>query len=243
MNLLPEVIFIAIIAVYSYVITHKIPPAYYSFSNLIVATGTIIVGSSIGLQPDQFGLSPSTIVPGIIYGAALSLPLIVTVLLIATSKKFSKHFTTTPSSKYSPKNFANEFFFRIPFGTALSEEVIFRGVLLALLLENHSFALSVSVSSVIFGLWHIFPTLHTSKSNDPLIDMMDDQRKRNAISLIIAVGTTIIAGIGFSLLNARSNSLISSWIVHSSINGFAILGGYISVWYQHKKLHDVRIKL
>ena len=47
---------------------------------------------------------------------------------------------------------------RIPFGTVLLEETLFRGVLLALALRRWSVATAVIVTSAIFGLWHVVPT-------------------------------------------------------------------------------------
>ncbi len=50
---------------------------------------------------------------------------------------------------------------RIPLGTALPEEVIFRGSLLGLFTQRHSPAVAASMSSILFGAWHVLPTLRT----------------------------------------------------------------------------------
>ena len=47
---------------------------------------------------------------------------------------------------------------RLPIGTALFEEMLFRGVLLAWLRRRTSTARAVVGSSVLFGLWHVIPT-------------------------------------------------------------------------------------
>lgn len=235
MKLLPEITFVILIAVYSYVITHKMPKRYYSLSNLLVAATTVGASLLFGITVSDLGLSTNTIISGILYGLAFSIPIIIAVIFIATRTPFNKHFSHAPKKQFSRSKFIYEVGFRIPFGTALSEEVIFRGALMALLSQNYSFTVAAILSSLIFGLWHIFPTLHTNKSNDPLINYMDDQRKRSIIAVVAAVVATSILGFVLTIINNQSQSLVSSWIIHSSINGFAVLGGYITVWIQSRK--------
>jgi hypothetical protein len=54
---------------------------------------------------------------------------------------------------------------RIPFGTALAEEVVFRGSLLGLFLQRHSRTTATAMTSVLFGFWHVVPTLDTLPMN------------------------------------------------------------------------------
>ena len=54
---------------------------------------------------------------------------------------------------------------RIPLGTAVAEETIFRGAVLGLLTQRHPRARAVAVSSALFGCWHVLPTLDTLALN------------------------------------------------------------------------------
>ena len=54
---------------------------------------------------------------------------------------------------------------RVPVGTALLEEVAFRGVLLAMLTRRYGTAWGVAGSSVAFGAWHLLPSLDLSAGN------------------------------------------------------------------------------
>src|ERR1700733_5554303 len=47
----------------------------------------------------------------------------------------------------------------VPVGTVLFEEVAFRGVLWGLLRRRHGTWVATSVSSALFGLWHVLPSL------------------------------------------------------------------------------------
>ncbi len=237
---IPEIFFIAVIAVYSLVVTKYIPKKYYSFSNLVIATGAICYGLIIGLSREELGLTMALLQKGIVVGVCLSLPLLIVILLLASHKKLRAHFSETPKKNYNLRAFSYELFFRIPFGTALSEEIIFRSVLLAILLTNHAQSVTIVAASILFGLWHIFPTLHTVKNHDPLIEMMDDTRKRNLVAVLGSVIATTIAGGIFSYIALKTSSFITSWFVHATINGFATLGGYLSLWYDN---HQKRLKL
>lgn len=232
---MPEIIFICLIAIYSLIITRYIPKRYYSFSNIIIACGTLGYGIVAGLGLNQLGFNLSSMKISLLIGLLLAVPVIISISLIASHPKLRSHFSSTPTKQYNMRAFSYEFFFRIPFGTALSEEVIFRSVLLAMLIANHDQVIAVIMASLLFGLWHIFPTLHTVKSHDPLIEMMDDNRKRNLVALATTILATSVAGVIFALLTIKTGSFIAAWIVHSAINGFALLGGYIVVWSQKRQ--------
>jgi len=50
-------------------------------------------------------------------------------------------------------------FLLIPLGTVLFEEVAFRGVLWGLLRRGRGTVTATAVSSALFGLWHVLPSL------------------------------------------------------------------------------------
>lgn len=235
MTYIPEIVFIVLTALYSYVITHKISKKFYSFSNIIIALCAIAYARLAGLRFQDLGLGPSQMIQGLGVGIVISIPIIIGIITIASFKKVSPHFESIPRQDFSLKSFSYNVFFRVPFGTAFSEEVIFRAVLLSLLIANHVVWYAIIVSAVCFGLWHIFPTLHTTKSNDPLIQMMDDTRKQNAVAVLVSVLATTLAGVFFALIVVRYGSFTSTWIIHSTINGSALLSGYYLHWRRRHK--------
>src|SRR6185312_5074832 len=56
-------------------------------------------------------------------------------------------------------------FGRIPLGTILFEEVAFRGVLWALISRLSTPVSALVVTSGLFGLWHVLPSLHLASAN------------------------------------------------------------------------------
>jgi membrane protease YdiL (CAAX protease family) len=98
---------------------------------------------------------------------------------------------------------------RVPFETALAEELIFRGALLGIALDLRSPARAIAFSSLAFGLWHVPPT---RQSFDP-----------STGAIIIA---TTAAGVGFALLRLRAKSVAAPIVVHAALN----MAAYAGVW-------------
>ena len=109
---------------------------------------------------------------------------------------------------------------RIPFGTALAEEVLFRGALLGLFLLHHRPRTAVILSSLAFGLWHVLPTLHSVTTNQAAAEAATSTASKLGVVAGTVVVTTV-AGIAFCWLRRRSGSLLAPWMAHTGINTFA----------------------
>ena len=110
---------------------------------------------------------------------------------------------------------------RFPLGTALFEEVAFRGVLPRILAKSK--VGGHVLSSVLFALWHVIPTARALRGS-PL-----SQRATNP-RVAIATGS-IAAGLAGALLanaRARSGSVALPWILHSIFNIITYLGGVMA---------------
>jgi uncharacterized protein len=107
---------------------------------------------------------------------------------------------------------------RIPFGTALFEEVLFRGVLFAELRTRLRPLAAVALSSVVFGLWHIPPTIVALWQNDVTVGSA-----AGLTGIAGAVLVTTVAGVGFCWLRLRADSVVPPVVVHWAINAGALL--------------------
>jgi membrane protease YdiL (CAAX protease family) len=108
---------------------------------------------------------------------------------------------------------------RIPLGTAVPEEVIFRGVLLgALERRTGSWWTAAWWSSAVFGLWHVGPTIVLARVNG-----LDGSAGQMAAVVAGAVAATTVAGLGFCLLRRWGRGVVAPAIAHAATNGLSLL--------------------
>jgi membrane protease YdiL (CAAX protease family) len=113
---------------------------------------------------------------------------------------------------------------RIPLGTVLTEETIFRGVLPALF-ERSPMPLSPGVASaLLFGLWHILPSLELSRSNAAVGRIVGS--RRNAVAA--AVATTTVAGLFLDRLREHTGHLAAPVMVHLAANVIGFEGARLA---------------
>jgi membrane protease YdiL (CAAX protease family) len=100
----------------------------------------------------------------------------------------------------------------IPIGTAVYEEVVFRGVLLGLLRTHASDAAAVTGSSALFGLWHVLPALTDREHNPVAAD------RHPAVTVGATVAATTLAGAWLAHLRLRTGSLLAPVVAHAATN-------------------------
>ncbi|NND02074.1 MAG: CPBP family intramembrane metalloprotease [Acidimicrobiia bacterium] len=113
--------------------------------------------------------------------------------------------------RVSPDDVAYQMLVRIPLGTVVLEEVAFRAVLPVLLDGIERSTPSVS-SAVLFGLWHVLPTLNTLDINE----VADPTSRVKAVGG--GVGATAVVGWLFDWLRLRTGSVTAPMLVHWSAN-------------------------
>lgn len=114
-------------------------------------------------------------------------------------------------------------FVRIPIGTVLFEEVAFRGALFGALAHSSGRVRAALASSVVFGLWHVRPTLGLLDAND----VADDPAAR-AGAVAVAVLATAAGGVCLCALRVRSASTLAPIIAHTSTNSLGLLASAVT---------------
>jgi membrane protease YdiL (CAAX protease family) len=187
-----------------------------------------------GIEPDEIGVTAEGAERGVATGLALGVPLSSIIVGGAIFPSTKRLYGAQHIVEASTRRACYEAFVRIPAGTALPEEVIFRGALPAAFRRNHSAEFSVVVSSILFGLWHIGPALRQSGAKGYELTS-GGQRVLHAAASVIG---TALAGIGFALLRRSTGSLAAPWVVHAAVNGSGYLAGWFS--YRSRKSVDSR---
>jgi membrane protease YdiL (CAAX protease family) len=109
-------------------------------------------------------------------------------------------------------------------GTALFEEIAFRGVIEAMWRRSGaSQQRAATVAAITFGVWHLLPGREALTGN-PLSIRLTGRRSHAAVVLVGALFTGV-SSLGFSWMRRRTGSLIAPWMAHAAINSAGYLAG------------------
>jgi uncharacterized protein len=111
---------------------------------------------------------------------------------------------------------------RVPLGTALLEEVAFRGVLLGLLATLLGTRRAVVLSSLLFGLWHVRPAWGMAVANGAGLGV-------GLASVAGSVVVTAIAGLAFCWLRLRTGHLAAPLVTHAGMNALATFAAHLAL--------------
>ncbi|WP_328764547.1 MULTISPECIES: CPBP family intramembrane glutamic endopeptidase [unclassified Streptomyces] len=115
----------------------------------------------------------------------------------------------------------------VPVGTVLVEEIAFRGVLYGLVRRDRGAVWATAVSSALFGLWHVLPSLHLATAKPALTTAFGRSGLGAALAVVAAVLFTAAAGVLFCELRRRSGSLLAPMGLHWAVNAFGYLVGFL----------------
>ena len=216
---------VVVLVIYSSTV-HLIPGfnALYVPLNLVAAGVLAVVAVRVGLEPADMGLERSTVRSGLTWGAAVAGAAAVVLAVGVVIPALHPLFDDARVADIGPALLAYRALIRIPLGTAVFEELAFRGVLLGAWAKLTSPLRAAVGSSVVFGLWHIRPTIDVLDANDLALSSV-----ARLSALTAAVVLTTVAGYLFCLLRLRSRSLLAPIIAHAAINSFAIVAARMVV--------------
>ncbi len=167
----------------------------------IMALSATGAGLASGLHRDELGLG--NIRAGLVWGsAAAAVPVIGYTVALATPSLHGM-FAVPDEERH---DFAEWVAAHIPFGTVITEELLFRGVLTALTDRVWPAPAATAARATAFGLWHVQPA---RVAND---------------SVPGTVAFTAAASLVFDWLRIRSGSVLAPALLHLAVNvGGALL--------------------
>lgn len=193
---------------------------WYVPLNVAAATVLTVFSLRLGLTRTDLGLSNWS--DGIRLGLAVSAIVVAALAIGAAIPATQPLFDDARLAGVSTTGFVYRTLIRIPFGTALFEEAAFRGVLFGLLRKRSGTMAAVVGSSIVFGLWHIRPTLDLLAANSPEMGAWTQ-----ALAVTGSVLGTAAAGVFFCALRLRAQSLAAPFLVHASVNSTATVLAWI----------------
>ena len=194
-----------------------LPSAWYVPANLAAAGALLLIARSAGLSATELGLARRNLASGVKTGL-LAAAVVAAVLALAVVLPAVQSFLADDevASDSSTMRWVRPLL-RIPLGTVVFEEVLFRSVLFGLLVRCRGEASVVVTTAVLFGLWHVVPAWETAEGSAASV----------AAAVVGTVAITTVAGVLFALLRRWSGSVVAPMLAHWATNSLAYLAAVL----------------
>src|SRR3984893_4555716 len=136
-----------------------------------------------GLSWQELGLGPGTWRRGLTWAAAI-IGLAAIVLAAGAALPLTRDAFRDSRYHLDLAHALLTAFVLIPVGTVLLEEIAFRGVLWGLLRRIGGNVVATTVSSALFGLWHILPSLWLGTDNEAIGNAVGQGRSAQVIAVL-----------------------------------------------------------
>jgi uncharacterized protein len=211
---------------YNLAVHRALPHATHIPVNLAAAGVFLVLARAAGTSLDDLGLSPGHIPAGLKVGLAASAPIAATVALTASIPTISGFYDDHRVTRTQTRHVLYRALVRTPLGVAVPEETIFRGAVLSLALRDHNPVTAVALNALLFGLWHVLPTIDSLEGNAAGTMVGDHEGKRVGATAGVVLATAV-AGAALAGLRLCSGSLLAPVIAHTSLNALALLAGHL----------------
>ncbi|MGK5684185.1 CPBP family intramembrane glutamic endopeptidase [Actinoplanes sp. URMC 104] len=187
-----------------------------------IALLLVLIARRAGLTWHDLGLSRRTLIPGLKYAVGAILAVAV-VYAIGVALPLTRPAFHDVRYHLHPGAALLTAFIVVPLGTVLLEEIAFRGVLLGLVNRHRGAVWASITSSVLFGLWHILPSLRLNSANQAVGAAFGSGAAGRVLAVAGAVAFTAVAGLLLCELRRRSGSLLAAAALHWATNGLGLL--------------------
>jgi|SRR5215207_9592065 len=220
----PEAVGVAVLAVHNVVVHRVLPAPADAALNLATALGLIAFASHAGCDPADLGIRAGDLPSGLRTGLGAAAVAVGGVAVGAGLPATRGFFHDRRVRDVGRPEAVYHLALRIPLATALAEELLFRGALLALLRQRRPTAPAVLWTSLLFGVWHVLPTIDHYPGN-PASALAGDSGSGQRLAVLAAMGSTAGAGGVFAWLRLRSGSVLAPALAHAALNMSAYLVG------------------
>ena len=203
------------------------PPRYAWLPVCMFTAALAVIAWATGATRADLGLEQQNLRSGVLYGAG-AFGLVLLVLVVAAVIPATNGFLHDSRAQISGGRMLYELVVSILLLTAIPEEFAFRGVLLGSALRLWGPWRASVITSVLFGLWHIVPTLHTMRDNRA-VAVASASMAGESLVVLGSVAVTFVAGLIFCWLRLRSRSLIAPVMAHFATNGLALAVAWVTV--------------
>ena len=203
------------------------PPRYSWLPVIMFTTALALIAWTTGATRADLGLERQYLRSGLLYGAG-AFGLVFLVLVIGAVIPATNGFLHDSRAQISGSRMLYELAVSILLMTAIPEEFAFRGVLLGSALRLWGPWRASLITSALFGLWHIVPTLHTMRDNRA-VSFASASILGESLVVLGSVAVTFVAGLVFCWLRLRSRSLVAPVMAHFATNALALAVAWFTV--------------
>jgi CAAX protease family protein len=193
----------------------------------LLITALLLIAWGNGATAADLGLGRSDVWAGLAYGAG-ACGVVLLVLIVAAVIPATNGFLHDSRAHIGGVRLLFELGVSIVLLTAIPEELAFRGVLLGSALKLWGPWRASLITSALFGLWHIAPTLGTMSDNHEFRGVAASIGGE-VLLVLGAIAVTSVAGLVFCWLRLRSKSLIAPIMAHAATNGLALTVAWFAV--------------
>lgn len=193
----------------------------YVPANLAATAGLLVLARRSGSSWSELGFDPAGLRPGLDLGARVGAGIAALSWAALASPSTRRFLLDDRANGHTPVGVLYRAAVRFPIGTALFEEVAFRGVLEGLWRRRSGPATARIVSAVSFGAWHLLPTYRLYP--EMAVGGVGSGRSERITAALGGAIVTGFAGFGFSWLRSKPDSIAAPWIVHAANNSIAYL--------------------
>jgi len=194
----------------------------------VVAVALLVFARWSGLSWSQLGLHRNRLRSGLSWGFG-AVALVALVYLVGVFVPLTRPAFLDARYHFGLNGALFAAFVVIPLGTILLEEVAFRSVLWGMLARHATTWRVLLISSALFGLWHILPSLHIATANRGIGDAVGGAGRAAGVLVIAGIVIfTALGGVVAGELRRRSGSVLASAGMHWATNSLGVLFGLVA---------------
>ncbi|AOS62762.1 CAAX protease self-immunity [Actinoalloteichus hymeniacidonis] len=206
-----------------------LPPRAYPVGGLTITLSALWVANRCGMSRDDVGLGTAAVPAGLRTGGVAAAVVSGAQLCALALPRLRDAYDDDRVAVAGIGELLWTAAVRIPVGTVLTEEVVFRGVLPGLLatMPGPRWRPAV-VSAGLFGLWHVLPALRLAGDNPALASLVG----RGRLPTVVAgVSGTFLVGLALHALRVRGRGVLAPILVHLATNS----GCYLISWLVRRR--------
>ncbi len=203
------------------------------FAGAVWWPGPVIAGALLayarwtGLSWAQLGLARSQFRRGARWGLIVA-AVVASVYAVGVAMPWTRSAFLDSRYHLSVVRALTTAFIVIPLSTVLVEEVAFRSVLWAALTRHMTAWKALTITSTLFGLWHVLPSLRLASTNPAIRGALGATAHATVLAVVGTVLFTTLGGLVAGELRRRSGSILASVGMHWATNALGIMFGLVA---------------